>query len=454
MVFSKIDEASASSVTSALDFFNVPPTNVSVSSAAYREYLTLNPLNSTPFHFKIHASTNYIDLSKCYLLTEMRIQRADAAGPGGWADLDAAHPTDPTTAPIQLIGSTFIKNIKVSINGRETFDANSLYAYKSYLNSELSYPRSVKDSYLQVSGYYADGNNAMGARVPQNGVTNTGLLARHNLFTGAGHRAQFISQIHADIFQQELYLVNNIEIELEITPHTDTFTILSPQWTPAINARYRLEITDCRLFVKTVSLMDGLALDIAKKLEVQPARYALRKTMAVSHLLTAGRTEAHINLFSDQLPRRLVVGMVANEAFRGDYTLSPFNFQPFDVREITIEANGMQYPACPYNLNFGERIYARPFHDAAEALGMANSTESNGIDFSRFGDGWCIFIFPMTNSLEDESHFDLIKNGTTSIHLKFNTPIPGNGVMLIAIGETDALLMLDKYRTLTSDVTV
>lgn len=453
MVFSKIDEASASSVTNALDFFNVPPTNVSVSNAAYREYLTLNPINSQPFHFKVHASTNYVDLSKCYLLTEMRILRAAAATPNNWVELTQNAP-DTTTGTIQMIGATFIKNMKVSINGREVFDSNSLYAYKAYIDAELSYPRSVKDSYLQVGGYYTDDlyedNN--GNLVDQNSSNNAGLVARRKLFQGDGARAQFIAKIDADIFNQELYLVNNIEIDIEVMPNPDEFTILSPDSLGAV--RYRLEILDCRLFAKTVSLMDGLSLDIAKRLELTPARYAMRKTMLVSHLLTQGRTEAYINLFTEQVPRRLVVGMVANDAFRGSYTTSPFHFAPFDVREITIEANGLQYPAVPYNLRFAGRQYARPYHDMQESLGFANTTESNGIDFKRYCRGWTIFVFQMTNSLEDEPHFDLIKNGTTSIHLKFNTPIPAGGVSLIAMGECDALLMLDKYRTLTSDVTV
>jgi hypothetical protein len=30
-------------------------------------------------------------------------------------------------APIQMIGGTFIKNLKVNINGREIYDSNGLY---------------------------------------------------------------------------------------------------------------------------------------------------------------------------------------------------------------------------------------------------------------------------------------------------------------------------------------
>lgn len=442
MVFSKIDEASASSVTNALDFFTVPPTNVSVSSAAYHEYLPLNPLTSKPFHFKIHASTNYIDLNKCYLQTEMRILKRDPADANRWIPLVNAD----TPGTIQMIGATFIKNMKVSINGRETFDSNSLYAY---LDAELSYSNEIKNSYLQVAGYYTDGVDQNSLQ-PNNGPRRRG--ARFKDDAGNGIAAQFISKIDADIFNQELYLVNNIEIDLEITPNDDLFNILSPN-AADVNT-YKFDYIDCRLFVKSVTLMDGLSLDIARKLEITPARYALRKTMIKSHFIDEGKTEDYVNLFTEQIPRRVIIGLVENNAYRGSKTLSPFMFQPFNMSEISIEANGRFYPAVPYRLDFATKKCARPFHDMNEALGMANSCESNAITFSQFTNGWCIFIFNMTNSLEDEPHFDLIKNGTTTVHLRFSQPVQAGGIVLIAMGETDALLMLDKYRTITSDVTV
>ena len=155
MLYKKIDSSSVSTITSALNFFETPPTNVSIANSSYREYLTLNPINSTPFHFKIHPISSFIDPSKVifltyylfislkhfflkvYLFTEMCIKQID--NEGNRIDLSA----DDIVAPIQLIGSTFIKNLKININGRDTFDSNGLYAYKTYFDTELSYPTTV-----------------------------------------------------------------------------------------------------------------------------------------------------------------------------------------------------------------------------------------------------------------------------------------------------------------------
>ncbi|KAL3077646.1 hypothetical protein niasHT_039438 [Heterodera trifolii] len=151
MTFHKIDNDSVNSITNALDFFRIPPTNVSVSSSKVFELLPSNPLTDTPYHFKLHSSQNYIDLSKCYLLTEFRIRKENANGQLMDLTID-----DENIAPIQMIGQTFIRNIKMSINGREVFNANALMAYKTYFSHELSYSTTAKDSHLNAAGYYRD----------------------------------------------------------------------------------------------------------------------------------------------------------------------------------------------------------------------------------------------------------------------------------------------------------
>ena len=121
MAFHKIDGDSINSITNALDFFTIPPTNVSVSSSKVFEILTSNPLSDTPYHFKIHASQNYIDLSKCFLLTEFRIKKQNVT-----TKVFEKLPAGENIAPIQLLGNTFINNMRISINGREVFNSNSL----------------------------------------------------------------------------------------------------------------------------------------------------------------------------------------------------------------------------------------------------------------------------------------------------------------------------------------
>ena len=116
--------------------------------------------------------------------------------------------------------------------------------------------------------------------------------------------------------------------------------------------------------------------------------------------------------------------MVETAAYIGDKTKSPFNFQPFNVNEVTINASGRNYPHVPYDLNFPQKGYSRAFNDFHENLGLAPvSMDSNGITHEMYRNGWTIFIFNLNNSGEDDPAFQLIKEGTTAVNMKFSQPI-------------------------------
>jgi hypothetical protein len=146
--------------------------------------------------------------------------------------------------------------------------------------------------------------------------------------------------------------------------------------------------------------------------------------------------------------------MLANENFVGTQKTSPFDFRPFDIRDISVSASGVNVPAAPYNFDFVNGKFSRAYHDMNESLGYASSLEGNGISPKRYKEGGCcFFVFNLTNSGEDNGldTFDLVRNGTTSVKISFNTPVPDAGIVLIAMGEHEALLYLDRNRTMSSD---
>lgn len=434
--FHKIDKDSTNAITNALSIFDTPSTNVTVNSSSFREYLTLNPLTDIPYHFKIHASTNYIDLSKCYLLMECRIRKRDADG--NLVNLVAKD----SVSVCQLIGNSIWKNCRISLNGTQVFEGNSLMAYKSIFDYELTYPLPTKSSYLTAAGYYQDGTSQ---------TSGTGYDSRKALFSES-KTAQFMSKLDVDLANQPKYLVNQCELDLELLPNDSNFVIIKGA---ADTTVYHFEITGLKLYVKMLELADSLAYDINKKLELHPARYPMRKTTLKSMFIGEGHREYTACLWTDQVPRRVVIGLVSNKEYVGDQTTSPFNFQHFDLRNITITANGTNHPQAPYSLDFPNKKYMRAFHDSMEAIGYAGSLESNGIDFTKFGNGWCIFVFNLTNSKEDNGEtFDLIKPGSCLINLEFSKDVPAGGIVMIAMGEVDSLMFLDRNRTISTDITI
>ena len=142
--------------------------------------------------------------------------------------------------------------------------------------------------------------------------------------------------------------------------------------------------------------MDGLSLEINNKLTHEPARYGVRKSALRSMFISAGRKDFIANLFTDEVPRRVMIGFVASNSFMGSKFSSPFMFDNFSVREIELMANGRLYPQNPYSLDYGNKLYARAYHDCQEHLGFANTSESNGINYKMYKSGWNIYCFDLT----------------------------------------------------------
>ena len=160
----------------------------------------MNPLNSKPYNFKLFPLTSFIDLSKIYIFAEFKIWRIDDDG-AKVALVDADN-----VSCLQMPGLSFIKNLNVSINQREVYDSNQLYPYKCYLDTELSFPVSVKDSYLSVAGYFRDASN-------QNDFASSsgGLVKRKGCFSKS-KPFQTICRLNADIFNTNRFLINNCEV--------------------------------------------------------------------------------------------------------------------------------------------------------------------------------------------------------------------------------------------------
>lgn len=428
MIYKKIDGTSPNSITSALDLFTVAPTNISFANSYYREILTLNPVTQFPFHWKIHPGSSFIDLSKCYFLTEFQILKPNGA---------KVAPTD-EVGTIQLLGSTFMRNLRVSLNGREVYSGNQLTAYKAFFDNLLSFGSESKNAHLTESGYFEYDNDDT--------TKNNGIITNRSMFSNS-KKVQFISKVHADIFNQNLLLLNGIEMDIEVTPASDDFCLFKDG-----TEIFRLDILSCKFYVKYCDLVDSLSLSFNTQLLSEPAKYSVRRTEIKNMIITAGRTDFHANLFSEQIPRRLVLAMNTVSDFNGNSKTDPFDFKPFNLRELTISAGGNDYPSVNYDLSFTDYRFTRAYHDMIEAMGFGFSDKSNAITLENFKSGKTIFVFDLTTA--SDNSFSLIRNGATNLNMKFTTGTPIGGVNLLIYAEFDGLILIDSNRIVNSDITI
>ncbi|KAL3119365.1 hypothetical protein niasHT_006562 [Heterodera trifolii] len=414
----------------------IPPTNVSVVRSFFRQVLPLATITQeSPYLFRLYSDNLWTDLSRIYLYLELSIEKPGANDK--WVTIDDA---DTSVSAIQGIGQTFVQQLKVTVGNTEVYDSGNLYPFKAYITNELSFPINAKKNFLGSTGYYHTVN--------QDDSTDEGFKERCKIFKG-GKNAQFLSRLDFDLGNQELYLLNNLDLLFTIYKAKDVFLLQTLKANDA--TKYRLTVHDVKIYAKMVEVQPSLNMSLYKTLEKQPATYAVRKTEIKSSFISVGRYEFEYNVFSATIPRRVTIALVGNSAFHGDYKLSPFMFEPFDLREISVHAGGVVYPAVPYKLNFSKDHFVSAFVDMYEALGMANSERSFDISMAQFKKGWSFFVIPLTSTLDDSCGFELLRSGTTNVRATFNSPIPLGGVEMIVLGEFDQMIMVDYNRHIVTD---
>jgi len=109
----------------------------------------------------------------------------------------------------------------------------------------------------------------------------------------------------------------------------------------------KVVITHASLFVRKVKINHAsVFLAYAKTMEQGTAKYPIRRVVCKSFTIPRHYLDvSHEKLFSAQLPTRLVIGLVTNEAFTGHAESNPFNFQHFNLNEIALYLDGEQQHA-------------------------------------------------------------------------------------------------------------
>ncbi|XP_046752092.1 uncharacterized protein F54H12.2-like [Diprion similis] len=267
-----------------------------------------------------------------------------------------------------------------------------LYRYnakKSYLSSALWY-----DSEEGVSDVYdAD---AAGA--------DRGFIERKRIMSNA-RTVDLIGHLHCDVFNQDKFLLNGVELRLRLVRSRDSFCIMEAE------NRHKLHILETSLLVRRVKISPGILLAHARTLAKGTAKYPVTRVEVKSFTIHAGvQAEALDNVILGQLPKRVIIGFVSNKAFNGDRQRNPFNFQNYSLNFLSLYVDGVQVPSKPLQMNFGkDDLYVDAYHTLFSVRQRKLSNSKN-------------LAFDLTPDLfaNCPSHWSLIKHGTLRVEVRFD----------------------------------
>ena len=431
---SLVHTKSCESVHTGLDLFALPPTQTAVQDGLWVEYHPLATLAAgAPIEFAVSGATaDYIDLSNTYLYVKAKVLRQDGTNP----------PADAVFAPVNYWLHSLFSQVDVLLNNTLVTPSENTYPYRAYIESTLNYGREAKTTHLTSALYYQDTASQMNSL---NADNNAGFRERHARAV-AGRDVDMIGRLHCDIFHQERYLLNNVDVKIRLIPSKNTFNIM------AAADNFKSIISHASMFVRKVRLNPAVTLSHAKALERGTAKYPLKRVVVKTFSIPRGNVSVvQDNLFLSQTPNRLVIGLVDSAAFNGESTSNPFNFQTLGLSFLSLYLDGKQVPSKPLQPNFVTGQYVRSFFNLMVSSGLANQDAGSNISRQDFAGGFALYSMDLTPSLIDDNQlFELVKSGALRMELKFDAPLL-RSVTVVVWAEMDSVLEIDRNRTVLTD---
>lgn len=271
-------------VKTELDIFAVPPTQNSVENGVIQCYRPVSALTDTsPLEFIIPASNEeYIDLAHTTIHLIVKINAA----------------ANQNVAPVNNFLHSMFSQVDVFLNQRNICPPTSHYSYRSYLETLLNYGIDAKNTHLQTCMWYKDDADQMDRLLEEDGVTNKGYEKR-KVLSANGRHFELYGHLHCDLFNQNKYLINGVEVAIRLVKEKPQFCLMSD----ADGASF--EITEANLFVRKIRINPSILVAHARTLSYCPARYPITRVEIKTVTISAGiQSKTVDNLYIGQMPKR------------------------------------------------------------------------------------------------------------------------------------------------------
>ena len=413
--------------SSSLDFFSEIPYQNEIISGRFQKIAPETGITTDSRHidFTVIGENEVIDLNSTYIQTKIRL--VTGAGTAIAAGLEAC--------PIQYIGATLWQQIKLTM-GNDWVTTVSDQPYRAVMETLMSNGDASMKTWLQSAGWYTD----TAGKHDVIGDANLGFKSRKSLCAESKEMILY-SRIHCDVLNQDKYLIPKVPIKLSLTRHSNDFCILS-----ADDADVKIEILDVNLFVNRLELIGSKLIETRSLHQTNDAKYNYPSVQLFTKIEAPGplSTTVHPRFATDDLPNRLLIAMVSNEAFNGKKNKNPFNFQPYDLKSINVTVDGKSIHSTTQDFNPAKKEYDAAYWGLQYATGNRYKNDGLSISKAEYGDGNFIMAFDLSPTQCDGSYRDPVKSGKLAIDLKFNAAIP-HTINVIVLAEFEKLLTINKF---------
>ncbi|KAL5020749.1 hypothetical protein ScPMuIL_002171, partial [Solemya velum] len=303
---------------------------------------------------------------------------------------------------------SMFSQIDVYMNGKLCSLNTSYYPWKAYLKTILSTGSKALKSQLQSQLFYLDASPDDTDPV---GGGNYGLVSRY-FWVKNSKSFDMEGPLYEDIFRLDKYLVNGVDVHLKMFRSRSPFLLMSDEQSPS----YKVHIEEVIFKACRVKVDNGILINHAAILRDTTAKYPMTRTEVKMNTVSPGSGNfIWQNVWSNNLPTKVVFGFVKQAGVNGNYTESPFNFVSV-AEDIALYINGESLPARPMKMDVGlNKNYVTPYVNLFEISEKWNKDEGLPITRLAFDDGYSLYAFELSPSDLGEQYMNLVRQGNVRL---------------------------------------
>ena len=359
----------------------------SIEKAQWVDIQPLNNITLAPIEFSIPKCQEYLDLSQTFLYLNTKITKADGT----------AYAKDAKDSDVTFVNNamhSMFSNIILTLND-ETIDSSpdNNYPYKAIMPLLVGGNEQNLKGILLHTGFIKDDAGKM------DDVTNS-AIAKRKEWTAAGAEKEFFGRLSIDLFQQQRYLINGIDLKLKLVRSKNEFALFHTG-----SEKPKIVIKEAILYVRKCKINPEIEMEHAFGLSKQlNAQYPIQHTEVLSTTIASGSAGHRAdNLFYGKVPKTIILGMVSNDAYNASYAKNPFNFQHFNLNSLRLLLNGDEIPFQPFTPDFATKKCLKEYMSLYQSLGDSDRTLA--ISYDEWLNGYTLFVFNLSPDLSNNPQF-------------------------------------------------
>ena len=336
----------------------------------------MGKIGHRPIEFLIVGNNDLIDLSSITLHASAKITKADGN----------AYEKDAEVAFVNNALHSMFSDVIVTMNETIVEGDGQQYSHKSMINTLFAYTNETMEKQLFTSGFAKDDLSKA------DDVTNKGYITR-KAWTNEGAIKEFYGKFNVDLFRQPRSLIPNMNFRIKLIKNASKFALFTKT-----DDKPKFTIETAVLYMKKIrphpQILNAIVSNLARGGIVQ---YPINRIELVSIPLSPGKTElSRDQLFYGKVSKILLMSMIDNKAYNGDYKLNPYHYKHNTIESVDLRLDGESKPILPLTPNFKEKRCIREYTSLLETMSIFGNDAVLPISYNEYMNGYTFFAWNLT----------------------------------------------------------